>query len=414
MITAASLPRKLVRHDNVFWMLAQQVSVRGLQASKFLLAARYLGPQQIGLVGIATLTLAIVESLSDTGMAQAVVQRPNRVSSEEAGAIWLMQLLRGLALGVLLLALAVPITLLLQVPTAAGLVMFAGVIPLVRNSSNPGVFLVQRERNFRRLSIYETASAVVDIGVSIFLIYRGVGELSILIGTVAGELLKVLLSWTWFRVPVIPSFRWSKIKEFTDFGKWIWRGSVINLILNQFDKVLVARAIGAAELGLYQMAARLAQLIVADAAIAVGQYLFPTFSQKYRISSSTVNRYFKGVISILLPLGVVVTMLLAFSADWIVGVLLGRSWLGAVPLLQIMSVSMFFGGLIAILVAYLRSIGAPQRVTQASMVQLCVLGLCAPVMVMKFGSIGMAAASAIALGSATLCLAIRVIREFSK
>src|ERR1700722_2735843 len=60
--------------DAAIWVLLQQIVVRGFVAVKFLAIGRILGPAAIGSVSVALLAVAIAEALSDTGLAQAVVQ----------------------------------------------------------------------------------------------------------------------------------------------------------------------------------------------------------------------------------------------------------------------------------------------------------------------------------------------------
>ncbi len=412
MVTAA-INKMLARSDHALWVLIQQVAVRGLIALKFLLAARLLGPEQIGLVGIATLSLAIVESLSDTGLSQAVVQRHSKISPQEAGAVWTLQMSRGLVLAIALLLLAVPIAALFKVAASAGLVALAAVIPLLRNAFNPGVFLVQRDRNFRQLSLYEASAALLDFATTLLLIHLGFGAVSILLGNIASDCVKLLLSWTWFRVPLQPTFQWGLIQKLTSFGKWVWGSSVIILALNQLDKVLVARFLGSTEFGLYQVASRIAQLLVADGASALGQYLYPTIAQHHRASPRLAQEYFKQIMWRIVLVGACISILIMIGSGIIVSEMLGKEWIAAIPILRVMAIAALFSALNTVLVAYCRAVGWPQIVTQAVTAQLLILGMLAPVMIWKFGSVGMASASAFALAIATAFFISKLTKSLS-
>ena len=70
------------------WVLLQQFAVRGLVAIKFLAIGRMLGPAAIGSVSVALLAVAIAEALSDTGLAQAVIQGEHPPSRSQLGALW--------------------------------------------------------------------------------------------------------------------------------------------------------------------------------------------------------------------------------------------------------------------------------------------------------------------------------------
>ena len=88
------------------WVLIQQVLVRGLVAVKFLAIGRMLGPAAIGSVSVALLSVAIAESLSDTGLAQAVVQAKGTPTRSELGAVWTTLTARGALIALLRIALA--------------------------------------------------------------------------------------------------------------------------------------------------------------------------------------------------------------------------------------------------------------------------------------------------------------------
>jgi PST family polysaccharide transporter len=410
MVTVA-LKQMFARPDHALWVLVQQFAVRGMIALKFLLAAHLLGPDQIGLVGIATLSLAIVESLSDTGLSQAVVQSRSKISRQEAGAVWTLQLTRGVVLAVMLFVLAVPFSLLFKVPTSSSLIALAAIMPLLRNAFNPGIFLVQRDRNFRQLSIYEASAALLDLAITLLLIHLGFGPASILLGNIASDSLKLVLTWTWCRTPVTPNFQWRLIKSLTSFGKWIWGSSVITLVLNQLDKVLVARFLGVTEFGLYQVASRIAQLVIADGAVALGQYLYPTFAQRHRASSQGAREYLGWILRRWVLLAATVAALLVLVSGFLVSVVLGSEWTAAVPLLRVMAAPMFLGAVIAILVAYLRGTGKPRVVTEATLIQLIVLIACAPILLHYFEAIGMASSLAVAGTASAAFMFFRIFKR---
>lgn len=389
------------QNDHVLWLFIQQLFVRGLIAIKFLLAARFLGPEIIGLIGIAMLSLSIIESLSDTGLAQAVVQTNKKIDDHQAGAVWTLQLFRGFMLSGLLSAFAVPISLIFNVPESSNLIVLAAFIPLLRNALNPGIFLLQRERNFKQIFIYEVVAALIDLSSTILLIQFEFGAASILLGNIAGDISKVMMTWAIYRIALAPNICWREIQYLTSFGKWVWGSSVITLILNQTDKILIAKFLGPTEFGLYQVATRIAQLVVAEPGGVLGQYLYPTFSRYRRISSLVALKYLFLIFRRWTPGLLGLTLLLIIFSNSLLVNIIGQEWAAAVPLLRIMAAPMFMGAIIAILVAYFRGIGAPRIVTQATIIQLMVLIACAPVFLYFFGSRGMAFSLAVA-GSAAI------------
>ena len=116
-------------HDAAFWVLLQQVVVRGFVAVKFLAIGRILGPEAIGAVSIALLAVAIAESLSDTGLAQAVVQGRESPTHGELGAVWTTLAARGVLIGLLIAALAPFMSSQFHLGGSIGLLLLAALLP---------------------------------------------------------------------------------------------------------------------------------------------------------------------------------------------------------------------------------------------------------------------------------------------
>lgn len=411
MFSAIQLIQKMkYKPDHPLWVVSQQILVRGLMALKFLIAARLLGPEQIGLVGIALLSLATVEAMTDTGMSQAIIQHQKRISANEAGAAWTLQVFRGFILGISLLIFSTPISIFFKLEESAQLIIIAAIIPILRNSINPGYFLKQRDRNFKVVSLYESSAALLDFIICIIFINLNFGAVSILVGSIASETLKLTLSWTLIKIKITPTTQWGNIKELTHFGRWVWGSSIVTMILNQLDKVLVAKLLGTTEFGLYQVASRIAQLLISDAITALGQFLFPTFSNKFRHSFQESKKYFLKTIAIIGLTVAVIATLVSILSTHILNIALGEEWLAAAPILRVISIGMFLGACITILVSFSRAIGKPQFVTQAVIIQLITLSIAAPILINMFASVGMALGSCFAMLSTVVFLTIRILK----
>ena len=394
----------LQNRSHVAWVLIQHVLVKGFFAAKFLIAARLLGPEQFGLVGVALAALAIVESLSDTGLTQALIQREKLLSPAEAGAVWTLQITRGFVLLVVLYLFAGPIGNLFGIAAAAPLIALAALLPLVRNAVNPGYAVLQRDRRFRALSASESAVSMMDLLSTIAFLYAGLGAVSVLMGSLVADGCRLVLSWFAFRLPMTVNIAWGAIKDLGKYGRWIWGTSVLTVILNQFDKIVVARWLGATQFGMYQTASRLAQMAVADVAVALGGFLFPSISTLHHSSPAKAHAYFLGALR---KIGLVCGALAIASillGPLVLSLILGPAWQGVGPVLQLQCVSMWFGALIAVCVAYLKAIGKPRSISVATVFQLLTLALPAYWVVNAWGSVGMAGLVAVSLGVSFLVM----------
>jgi PST family polysaccharide transporter len=393
------------------WVLLQQVVCRGLVAVKFLAIGRILGPSAIGLASVALLAVAIAEALSDTGLSQAVIQGEAPPTRNEFGAVWTTLASRGILIALLLVACAPLMDAQFHLGGALGLVQIAALLPLLRGVSSPAYFLAQRDRRFQSIARIEISCACVDCVVGIALAFAGAGPYSLLLGMMTGETFKGVLTWTTLspRPPI--RLAWSGIGHYLGFSRWIWASSVVTLVINQFDKVMVGKLLGPTQLGSYQMSSRLAQMLLADAAIAMSQYLFPTFAAHHRGGPHGAARLFRIYLgATALGLFVVVIVLRA-TAQPLFQFVLGDAWLPAVPLFRIFVINMAIGALIAVLVSYVRAIGDARAATHASLIQAAVLIAVVPYATHRWGVTGIAWGMTLGLASGAGWMLYRAFRR---
>ncbi len=387
------------------WLALRQLGVRGITALKFVLGARLLGPGAIGMVGVALLALAVTEAMSDTGLAEAVVQRVQPLQRDEAGAVWTLQLARGVGLGALLAALSPWICSYFRVPQAQPLVLLAALTLLPRNAINPGYILAHRARDFRTLAWVSLAAGTLDLAVGIGAVIAGSGAIGLLLGTLLDDVCILLVSWTIFRMALAPNLRWRSIASLTGFGKWVWSTSVLTLLVHQMDKVVIARLLGPIELGLYQVAQKLAQLVLVDTAGLFGQYLYPTLAQINRRSAAAARSYMGALLRRYAPGMVLAAGLLSFLAGPLVALTFGPRWSAAAPMLRLLAGYGLANGLLIVLVVYVRAIGHPRWVSHAALLQLLVMSAAMAPLYLALALSGVALALIVATSSAVLALA---------
>ena len=151
------------------WVLLQQFAVRGLVAIKFLAIGRMLGPAAIGSVSVALLAVAIAEALSDTGLAQAVIQGEHAPTRPQLSAVWTTLTARGVLISLLLVGSAPLLSSQFHLDGSLVLIQLAALLPLLRGLASPAYYVVQRERRFQHIAGVEVAAAFVDCSVGLTL-----------------------------------------------------------------------------------------------------------------------------------------------------------------------------------------------------------------------------------------------------
>ncbi|MFT4102059.1 MAG: oligosaccharide flippase family protein [Burkholderiaceae bacterium] len=391
-----ALPTRWQRSDFFGWVAIQQGVGRGFVAAKLFACASLLGPGAMGAVGIALLLLSVVEPLTDVGIGPAIIQRAEQLDPLEAGAAFSLLALRGLALSIALFVLAQPLATLVGDAGSAPLVQVAALLPLLRNIQNLGLLMRSRERDFRSLACVDSLASGIDFGLSVTCAALGWGPVSILAGTIAAEVIRTTASWTVFRIAQPLNRQFSRITGLINYGKWIWGTQILVILLNNLDKVLVARLLGTTEFGLYQAASKIAQYAIFDPIYSLGNYWFATIARLNDSHRGMARAYVRRVLRYVCLACSVLAGLLIVAAPWLLS-LLGHEWHAAVPVLRIFAVAMSIGAAIHVLGSYLRGVGQPRRVTQVVAFELLALLIAAPIGAYWLGAIGLALATTLSL-----------------
>jgi O-antigen/teichoic acid export membrane protein len=156
------------------------------------------------------------------------------------------------------------------------------------------------------------------------------------------------------------------------YGRHVSRAIAADYVVSQIDRALVGRMAGAASLGLYAFAARLASLPSTAAYKAVLGVGFPMFarlqSEPERLRAATLR-----AVGLMTLLAAPISAGLCVVAADMVPLVFGARWEGMIPALRILSAAGTFMALYQLLGAILRGIGLPDRSARGAFVLLAVM-----------------------------------------
>lgn len=397
-----SIRQALGNPSHALWVLLQQGASRGFVAVKFLLLARMLGPDKVGVITAALIAISIGETLTDPGLAQAIIQKRTPPSASEQHAAWTALLLRGAIIGVFLLVLAPFLAAAFRAPAATPLIRWAAVVPVLRNASSIKIPMALRNRNFRAVGILQASASLVDLAAATTSVYFTHDLRAVIWAASLADATRTIGSHILFKTLPRINAHLEMIRDLSRFGRWVWSTNITTFVLNQSDKIIAAGFLGAAGLGIYQMAYKLAQLLIADLGIAIGQYLYPTFSRRHHEDSEATRLTLVWLLVSMLAIALPLILSLVLVAPWLMTAALGKQWSESVQVFRVLLPTMAVGVLIITLVSYVRSIGSPEKATRATILQLVLFVSAAVFFTPRKGLLGLAIAVLIgALGSVT-------------
>ncbi|MGF7046297.1 PST family polysaccharide transporter [Paenibacillus sp. DS2015] len=365
---------KKVFHDpsNPVWVFLNQFFSRGAVALKFLLIARILGPESVGLISVALICLALMEAMTELGMLQAIVQRKENPTKQQLDTLWTFLFLRGVAITVTMICVAPLMAHVFNASNAVLMIYLIAFVPLFRNSASIGLYEQIRDRNFKLTSTIQAVTVSIDFILCVILILYNNSPISAILSMLIAEIVRTIVTHIVLHTRPKFSFAFKSIKDITSYGKWIWGHSISSFVFTQMDKVIASRFLGVTILGLYQMGQKLTQMAIADISFAFGQYLFPTFSKMNRESSRTLYLFYRVNFSLMISFCALTSIFMVSNSEFIIRFILGNSWMSLIDIMGLLVISASLAATVNISVMFVRAIGNPKLVTILTYVQVAV------------------------------------------
>ena len=331
-----SLSRRIFR-SGVF-VLVSTLVVNLLTLIRQIALARMLFPEAFGVMSICAIILRGVNVFTEMGLAPALIYRQQGFE-EAKDTAFTLGVLRGVALASVLFFIAPYIGNFYE---EKGLRLFLRVISValvLDGFRNINIVALQKQIDFKRISIMEQLVAVVStIGIIALAWYlRSVWAL--VLGHVFTSAVHVGSSY--LVVPGKVRFRFNRriAGELFNYGKFITGMSIVFFLVTEMDNAVIGKMLGMEMLGYYVVAFLLANLPVTYISRAASRLMFPAYAELQSRSEALQHSYLLSVRFV-----TAVTVPAAFGlmvlAPEIIGLVYGQKWMPAVAPLQILA---YFG-----------------------------------------------------------------------
>ena len=294
---------------------------------------RLLGPQSYGIVGQATMVIAIAQIFVHFGLAVSIIQRPQLEQSEIGTAFWLNVAL-GLLLAVLMALGAQVLAAFFRTPELTAVVRVLSISLVLKAIGIVPTALLTRNMHFRGLAIAEVSSTFLSGALGVGAAIAGAGYWALVVQTLSLEAIYLILV---LRIGGLPDLSWSAAatRRLWWISSRVMGADLVNYLSDQSDKFLVARFLGPTPLALYSLAFRVLQLALALLAQA-GRVVMPTFARLQHDRTRLARAFLDVTESVSLALCPAMTLVI-FVAPVAVPAVVGEAWVGAVVPLQLVA-----------------------------------------------------------------------------
>jgi len=322
------------------WSFLDNIVVQGVGFITGIILARLLSPREFGLVGMVTIFIALGQSFVDSGFTQALI-RKKECTQADYSTVFFFNVLVGIAWYILLLVSAGSIAGFFSQPELTGLVPVLGLGVVINAFSIIQTTQLTKRIDFKLQTRISVVSSILSGIIAVVLAFRGFGVWSLVVLSLARNILNTLFLWFWNKWKPSLVFDLTSFKKLFGFGSKLLLVGLIDTTYRNIYLAVIGKFFSAADLGFYTRADQFNQLPSQNLTAIVQRVSYPvlsSISDDFPAMKSAYKKLIKStmLISFVLMIG------LAAVAEPMVLTLIGEQWLVSAEYLQLLC----FGGML--------------------------------------------------------------------
>jgi O-antigen/teichoic acid export membrane protein len=390
-----------------FWVLALRATSQLFVLGRIVILARLLSPDDFGLMGVALLSMSVLETLSYTGFDSALIQRKGNVD-DSLNAAWTVGLVRGAAISGILLLFAPLIATFFRSPGTTAIIQVVGLSAAIQATENIGVLYFEKELDFRKRFVFEATGLVASFVTAVVLALVWSNVWALVVALLVKSVVTVISSYAISSYRPRLDFAWDKARELWGYGKWVQGSRILLFLVTEGDDIIVGRLLGTTQLGYYQMAFRISNLPATEIAHTINRVTFPAYA-KIQDDLGKLRAAFVKTLGFTAFLAVPVSTLIVVLAEDLTLVLLGEAWLPIVAPMQVIAITGLLRAIAATTNAVFQAVKQPQIDTRWAFVRFAIMAVLIVPLTLRFGIVGAAVSVLVGMAFSTTAFCIQVI-----
>lgn len=316
------------------WQGATKLVVQVTSWAATLFVARLIAPADYGVIAAASVFVELLILITDMGLAQGLIQKPETSRQEEEG-VFFVSLAFGICGYVILFLVAPFVAGFYQMPVLTDLLRLICLSVIFGCLKTVPLAIAMRRMDFRYRSLVEMTGNLAMTLTVVLLAYKGFGVWSLAWGpVVANAVMAIGFLPLLARVPR-PIFPIAAVITTMSFGIKFMGSTLLYYGWSRADVMIIGKVLGDRLLGYYSMAFQLAVLPLDKIATVFNQVMFPALS-RLQSDQEGSRDLFLQLHRYLLLISFPLLFGMAVVADDAILLLLTEKWLPIVPYFQVL------------------------------------------------------------------------------
>lgn len=337
-----------------------------IQMASVVVLARLLTPEDYGTVAMVTALTGFLELFRELGLSSATV-RTREITHDQVSDLFWINAGLGAAITLIIAAAGPLLAWFYHKPEVALVTAGLALTSILSSLGTQHGALINRDMRFATMAVIRLSALLAGFAGALLVALAGGTYWALVASPV------ITAAWTsagnWLASGFVPG-RYKKgvgLRPLIRFGANVAGADVVYYIHRNMDNVLIGRAWGAAQLGLYNKAYSLLMLPISNLRFPLNRVAFPALS-RLADEPAAFRAFFIKYCSLLSFVTMPVVAYLFASSEHVIRLFLGPRWLGAVELFTILALVSFVQAPSGIRSIVQTSLGRGERLFRLSLV----------------------------------------------
>lgn len=326
--------------SNLIWRLAERWGAQGVSFVVSIVLARFLMPEDYGLIAIVTVITSILNVFIDSGMANALIQKKD-ADDLDFSTVFYFNTTFCIILYLGLFAAAPWVGRLYHSATLVSVLRVLGLTLVIAGVKNTQMSYVSKTMQFRRFFFATLGGTITAAVVGIVMASHGYGVWALVVQQLVNSTMDTVILWMTVRWRPKMMFSLSRLKKLVSFGWKMLASNLLDTVYNNIRTLIIGVMYSSADLGLYNKGKSFPWLIVENINSSINSVLLPAMSSKQDDTEQLKNMTRQSIrVSsyTMAPL----MMGLFFVATPLISMLLTEKWLPCIPFMRVFCVTYMF------------------------------------------------------------------------
>ena len=330
-----SLSNKIIK--GMVWSTFERLSVQSIQFVLGIILARILSPTEYGTIGLLTVIIAFLQVFVDGGFTKALIQKQERTEID-LSTVFFFNVFISCFCYIIIWFIAPYVALFYEKDILTSLMRVLSLSLLFNALFSVPMTLFTIKLDFKTIGRVNLIGVILSGVLGVIMAYQGYGIWSLVSQTIVKSILTVILMWWFLKWKPLFVFSKTSFKSLFPYGSKLLISSILNMSVNNFSNLFIAKLSSTKDLGFYTRGAQFTDIVFATFNSVLDSVLLPSLAtiQNEREKLIHLTRMtIKSSALIATP----IFLLLAIIAEPLIKVLLTDKWLDAVPILQVLCVA---------------------------------------------------------------------------